>query len=366
MIFMKNRMFILLISASVIAVIALVILYWPTGGFVPVVQKSKPVFTEEKQAKLKAIMAVYEQAEAVNDVQQQKVAFDGFIEELGGKAGKMLRMARDRNLPVKMFGRVIDQHGVPVAGAKVRMVISGGGTFAPGTGRTYFVTDENGLIEVTGKGQRVAILDVEHPQLSAVYFKYPGMEIKDKSVGLNAVGTHGAETSWETYNSPENPYVIPVWRVEKFEKVIVGTGGYAPEPGGKPFERRGIATTCVRDPRIADLHWRKQTGSWAVTFNPINGGIQETKDFYLNEAPVEGYQPELTVSMERGSPGYKVNINKPKSYYYYYTEKGKRIYGSIEVTFDPYLYKDECRVTIKKYKFNPSGSRNLATRWRRR
>jgi hypothetical protein len=148
-------------------------------------------------------MAVYEQAEAVNDVQQQKVAFDGFIEELGGKAGKMLRMARDRNLPVKMFGRVIDQHGVPVAGAKVRMVISGGGTFAPGTGRTYFVTDENGLIEVTGKGQRVAILDVEHPQLSAVYFRYPGMEIKDKSVGLNAVGTHGAETSWETYNSPE-------------------------------------------------------------------------------------------------------------------------------------------------------------------
>jgi hypothetical protein len=365
---MKNRKFLLLVSSGLIAAITLVILLWSPGGDVSVPQKRMPVFTQEKQAKLKAIMAVYEQAETVNDAHQQKVAFEGFAEELGGRAGKMLRMARDRNLPVKMFGRVIDQYGQPVAGAKVQMVISGGGTFAPGTGRTYFVTDENGLFEVTGKGQRVAILDVEHPQLSAVYFKYPGMDIKDKSVGLNAVGTHGVESSWETYNTPDNPYVIPVWRVEKFEKVKVDSGRFHPLPDGMPSKRStrfGIVATCVRDPKIADLHWRKQTGSWAVTFKPIDGGIQETDDFYLNEAPEGGYQSEFTVSMEKGSADYKVATYKPNYLYYYYMEKGKRIYGSLEATFEPYLYSDECHVTIKRYKLNLSGSRNLAARKRR-
>jgi hypothetical protein len=365
---MKYRKVILLVSTCLIAVISLVILFWSPGDFAPVVQKNKPVFTEEKQAKLKAIMAVYEQAEAVNDVQQQQVAFDGFVEELGGRAGKMLRMARDRNLPVKMYGRVIDQHGQPVAGAKVQMVISGGGTFAPGTGRTYFVTDEDGLFEVSGKGQEIHIFDIEHPQLSAVYLKYPGMDLKRKSVSLDAVGAHGEETSWETYNSPDNPYVIPVWRVEKFEKVKVDTGRFHPLPDGMPSKRAtrfGIVATCVRDPKIADLHWRKQTGSWAVTFKPIDGGIQETNDFYLNEAPEGGYQSEFTVSMEKGIADYKVATNKPKYLYYYYMEKGKRIYGSLEVTFEPYLYNDECHVTIKQYKLNLSGSRNLATRMRR-
>jgi hypothetical protein len=365
---MKNRKFILLVSISLIAAAMLAVLLWSTGDIVPVSQESKPVFTEEKQIKLKAMMAAYEQAESVKDAYQMTVAFEGFAEELGGRAGKMLRMARDRNLPVKMYGRVIDQHGQPVVGAKVQMVISGGGTFAPGTGRTYFLTDENGLFVVSGKGQRIGILDVEHPQLSAVYFKYPGLNRKDTSAGLDAVGTHGEESSWETYNSSDNPFVIPVWRVDKFEKVKVGSGGFHPLPDGTLSERAtrlGIVTTCVRDPKISDLHWREQTGSWAVTFKPINGGIQETEDFYLNEAPTEGYQPELTVAMERDSPGYKVYTIRPKSYYYYYMEKGKRIYGSIEVTFNPYLHQDECSVTVKKYKLNPSGSRDLATRTRR-
>jgi hypothetical protein len=156
--------------------------------------------------------------------------------------------------------------------------------------------------------------------------------------------------------------------VEKFEKVIVKSGAFHPLPDGMPSKRStrlGIVTTCVREPKEPDLHWRYQKGSWSITFRPIEGGIQGTDDFYLNEAPESGYQSELTVSMERGSPDYKVATYKPKHYYYYYKDKGKLIYGSLEVTFEPYLYADECHVTIKKDKINPSGSRNLATRKRR-
>jgi hypothetical protein len=259
---------------------------------------------------------------------------------------------------------VVDQHGQPVAGAKVQMVISGGGAFAPGTGRTFFMTDTDGRFEVTGKGQGLSILNVEHPQLSAVYFKRLTSGRKDTGVGFDAAGTYGEEASWRTYNTPEKPYVIPVWRVEKFENVKSGRGGYFPKPNGEPSERRGIVAWCEREPKESGLHWRYQKGSWSITFRPIEGGIQETNDFYLNEAPLEGYQSELKVSMVRGSPDYKVAIHDPKHYYYYHMKNGKRIYGSLEATFAPYMYKDECRVNVN-YIYNPNGSRNLATRKRR-
>jgi hypothetical protein len=162
----------------------------------------------------------------------------------------------------------------------------------------------------------------------------------------------------------DNPYVIQAWRVEKFEKVKRLGGGYSPQPNGKDFRFKGMVTHCSREQKVPNLHWRKQEGSWSITFRPIDGGIQQTNDFYLNEAPEDGYQSELTVSMQRGSPDYQVYIRKPIRYYYYHTKNGKRYYGSFEATYDPYMFNDECRVNIEG-KYNQNGSRNLAVRRRR-
>jgi hypothetical protein len=360
---MKNRKLMLLAAVSIVAVVVTVV-FWPSVDLEPIPRSGSLGLSEDKQVKLQAKAVAVEQAQASGETHKVAAAVKDFAEELGGRAGKMLRMASDRNLPVKMYGRVVDQHGQPVAGAKVQMVISGGGAFAPGTGRTFFMTDTDGRFEVTGKGQGLSILNVEHPQLSAVYFKHPRSGRKDRGADLEAVSRHGEIASWRTYNTPEKPYVIPVWRVEKFENVKSDTGGYSPKPNGEPSERRGIVAWCEREPKESGLHWRYQKGSWSITFRPIEGGIQETNDFYLNEAPLEGYQSELKVSMVRGSPDYKVAIHDPKHYYYYHMKNGKRIYGSLEATFAPYMYKDECRVNVN-YIYNPNGSRNLATRKRR-
>ncbi len=275
------------------------------------------------------------------------------------RAWRMLELARSRNMPITMYGRVIDQHGKPVEGAKVHMIIAGGGEMAPGTGRTWFVTDADGRFLIKGKGDQIQIARVEHPNVTAYLTLHPSDGKRDEGKLLTAVSHFGEAHSWRTYDRPERPFVLNVWRSERFEQVEFGSGGFYPIPNGEPSELRGLVVSCKRDPKEQGKHWRQQQGSWAITFRPIDGGIQETTDVYLNEAPLAGYEPELTIFMQRGQQGYSPRIYPGRRFYY--TAHGGKWHGSFEATLDPFMYDDECRVNAD-YKYNSNGSRNLAVR----
>jgi hypothetical protein len=310
-----------------------------------------------KLREIKEKAEVVEEAKKTGDPGKIEEAEQSLIEAIGGRAGKMVSMARERNLPIEMYGKVVDQHGQPVAGAEVYMIVAGGGTFAPGSGQVTVTTDEAGLFRVQAKGQQIEILSVKKSNLTQTFFER--ISGKRNSVLLDAVGRFGEQYSWRSYTTPDKPFVINVWRVEKFEKVVTGYGGHFPVPNGATSEKRGIIVSCEREPKEPNVHWRHQKGSWSITFRPIDGGIQETDDLYLNEAPEIGYQPELTVAMKRGDPDYKVNIQPARRYYY--TAYNGKWYGSFSATFEPYMYDDECRVNVI-YKHNPNGSRNLAVK----
>jgi hypothetical protein len=282
-----------------------------------------------------------------------------YNETIGGRAGAMLRMAQDRNLPIEMYGKVIDQNGQPVDGAEVYLIVGGGGTFAPGSGPVRVKTDASGLFRVQAKGQEIAFISITHPKLTGARYRTRWGEINAGAQGLFTVNSHGKEYSWRSYTTPDNPFVINVWRVDKFGAAKSGSGGYYPMPNGEPSEKRGIVTSCKREQKKPGVHWRNQKGSWSITFRPINGGIQQTNDIYLNQAPDSGYQPELTIAMQRGDPNYKVNIQPAR--HYYYTAHNGQLYGAFSATFEPYMYDDECRVNVI-YKYNKTGSRNLAVK----
>lgn len=280
-----------------------------------------------------------------------------FHELTDSRAWKMLNMAQSRNLSIEMYGKVIDQHGQPVVGAEVNMMVAGGGSFAPGSGPVRVTTDEAGMFRVQAKGQQMEILSVKHPNLTRPVFNVAG--VKRVYGFLDTVGRFGEQYSWRSYTSPDKPFVIDVWRVEKFEKLEHGSGGFLPVPNGKNDEQAGIIVSCTREEKAPNTHWSDQKGSWSITFSPIDGGIQETNDLYLNEAPESGYQPELTVTMERGDPDYKVNIQPARRYYY--TAHNGKWYGSFSATFEPYMFDDKCLVKIA-FKYNPNSSRSLAVK----
>jgi hypothetical protein len=323
----------------------------------PLPQASNNPYDAAKLKEIKEKAEAIEQAKKADDPGKLEKAEQSLIKAIGGRAGKMVSMARARNLPIEMYGKVVDQHGQPVAGAEVYMIVAGGGTFAPGSGPVRLTSDAAGMFRLEAKGQQIEILSVKKSNLTQTFFER--ISGKRNSVLLDAVGRFGEQYSWRSYTTPDKPFVINVWRVEKFEKVKSESGAISPSPNGEPVEFAGVKVICEREPKEPNVHWRHQKGSWSITFRPIDGGIQETDDLYLNEAPEIGYQPELTVAMKRGDPDYKVNIQPARRYYY--TAYNGKWYGSFSATFDPYMEDDVCSIQVA-FKYNSNGSRNLAVK----
>lgn len=352
----------LTVGITVVAVAAIWLAMQESARTQPDRDPSKPSDYKAKLEKVKTRMAAMEGARIQGDEDVLAQARLELVAAVGGRAGRMLEMAMGRNAPITMYGKVVDQYGQPVAGARVSMVIAGGGTYAPGTGLTAYTTDSDGMFHIEAKGQEISISDVDHPQVAQLMYETRGGYRRTGAQRLKAISSHGEEFSWQSYSSPEKPYLVHVWRVSEFEDVKKGGTAFIPEPNGEPDKRAGIVVTCRREPMEKNKHWREQKGGWSVTFEPIEGGIQQTDDLYLNEAPSDGYKRKITVSMKRTDPDYRVRIVPARRYYY--TAHNGEWYGSFSASFEPYMLKDKCLVNAD-IKYNPNGSRNLAMKPRR-
>ena len=97
---------------------------------------------------------------------------------------------------------------------------------------------------------------------------------------------------------------------------------------------------------------------WNAIIRPIKGGIQKTDDFYLNEAPLNNYEPFLIEGNNAGL----TNTDILRDQHYYFFSHNKKHFGGLKVTYKPFANKDYCHFVIE-YKINENGSRNLAIRY---
>ncbi|MET0063935.1 MAG: carboxypeptidase-like regulatory domain-containing protein [Candidatus Thiodiazotropha endolucinida] len=359
---MMKKYRILAIAIILIGITSAAIWSLQVGQDSPSVEASKPASsdtpTPAQQEQMRKALAELETSKKQSDDAGILKATQKLAEAIGGKAGAMLNMAAGRIVPVRFYGRVIDQNGAGVAGARVNMVIGGGGSLAPGTGLTYFETDAEGYFEVKAKGQGVSILSVEHSQVADVFFRNHHDGRKAIAAHLEATDRWGAQSNWHSYERREKPFEIRAWRVTKFEKIISKSGAYhIPVNGEDVLFNQSLKISCKRN-EMSDY---EDYGDWSITMSPVEGGIQETDALYLNEAPQGGYVPAITVSKRKSDPDYTHRIYPAR--HYYYRAKNGSIYGSLEIDFQPFSKKDNC-ILMTKMKLNPSGSRNLAVRSR--
>jgi hypothetical protein len=279
------------------------------------------------------------------------------------------------------YGKIVDQHGVPVIGAKLIYELEGK-FLAPGKGFGQVTTDEAGRFEIHGEGGALNLYGMRHPK-ARLFYPLPSYPItaavrqSPQNESIRILGhqeTKGGENLLWTDTSLDNPHVFTAWRVEDYEKVqsgrmvtsIISDGRVytydftkkdkwgdvvsSPAEGATDGQlRMNCFHDYIRDPQ--------DEKDWSITITAVDGGIQSTDDYYLNMAPESGYQPTIEMGSERNSSEFTRNMFGQR---FYFTAKNGQIYGGIYLDIKGDYKPDECGVSIRLFKINTNASRNLA------
>lgn len=260
---------------------------------------------------------------------------------------------------ITFHGRVIDQYGQPVVNAEI--YFAGTNTYlSAGSGRGYVYTDQQGNFEINAEGAELLITGIKHKEVMS----------HNLTRFLSQDDTRGRDQNWRKHSDMDHAYLFNVWRLGEYEGAISGNINGDYDGDGKLYtllldqsnyeNRRNdgmtkghIYISCTRP----HMEGNRDYGDWHVSITPINGGIQESNDIYMNIAPEAGYRPSLNITMQKGSQSY---IHELINKHYYFASNNGNEYGSIRLTVRPFWNqeKEACKIDIN-YKINPTGSRNL-------
>jgi len=277
---------------------------------------------------------------------------------------------------INFFGKVLDQNGKPVSGAKVHNEFIGG-FLQNASGLGYKPTDELGNFNLNGAGTYIAIHAITHPD---IYYEPPTVK--------NERNTDISIKNYEEYNTAEKAKVFTVWRSKILESVRKSKASSYLKTDGRIYTydltkgefinerttrrvKGGVILTEGAN-NNGQLHvscFRVDTADglgveeWSYTLSPVNGGIQKVESTYLNTAPKNGYLPSITVERLRNSPKrqHKFRLDNQR-FYFTSINDNQKYYGSLIVDFNSSISerrKNTCNISIK-FKINLEGSGNLA------
>lgn len=384
---MKNKRLVSILVAVVIAVTTGTIFFWQPDPQVETVQPA-PVEQEDEMSPYRAELEAIEELRKTNPRQALEKT-EALIESLPEKVQKWVALATEAGIEdINFFGKVIDQNGRPLVGATVHFE-AGGKFLGAGGGFGEAMTDAEGRFDITTFGGHLNFWGIRHPQAVFVAHDSPqsdgGHDLVDQPSMLfyNHQPWVGAQKwVWTDYDE-KNPYIFDVWRFDKTQaqynrkKVRQVKMKKSVEPDGRIYTanlnlKRKIlkegenpeghfTVQCERKP----MSHNRDYSDWQVTIRPIAGGIQATKDRYLNSVPESGYSPSYTISSNQQSEDFKPRIRGQR---FYFTAQNGQAKGALYVDIAPFNLSynfnteeydsDTCTVRIE-FKLNTDGSSNL-------
>lgn len=253
------------------------------------------------------------------------------------------------NMPIDFYGRAVDQHGVPLAGVKVKVEILRVEQTSPTQGdvkldQVDLESGEDGRFSIlNAKGHSVHVLSVTKkgyeasPGPIATYGYYPGQARRD----------------------PDKPIVFKMWKKQGAQPLTHfawhhlmpcdGTPSIVPLTG-TPGEGN-VQICCTRNPLTSPP---PGNGPFDYKFeiSAMNGGIQATEDEFMYLAPESGYSPNVVIQEKAGDSGWQGRV---KQGFYIKTSAGH--YGRL--TVDWYAAQNSPNYLELECYINPTGSRNL-------
>jgi hypothetical protein len=357
-----------LIVLIILTLLAAGVLLWPTPrvveppGFaeVPGVPPSaSPAFDQDAWAE--QTNAWLEEVRAGQDAARQARTPEVEARETASW-DRAMAMAQSVIADIRFYGRVLDQHGTPVAGVEVEYHASG--TYlARGTGTGRVHTDNDGRFSiVAAKGTGLSISPLRKPGYE---FRYP--DGKGQNFVNQAGDIRGSELWHDTSNA--NPYTYRLWKVESTDQVIRGEALPGMIPDGRPYTlnllvsanrlpggAEGLKTVGVTDGDII-ASFDVTGDEWRVTLRAIDGGLVENSDVYGNLAPEGGYRESLTFGATRSFSANRAE-GLEMTRRVYFSSRGGRVFGHMNLDFDPY-YDNRMAAIRLSYTTNPNGGRRL-------
>lgn len=305
----------------------------------------------------------------VNMYGLSEVQSDHYLKGMRGLENK----AKAANIEIKFNGRVIDQNGEPVEGARVSVSVNARredvvtqilnigseNTKLSETETREVYSDGQGAFSVTDlSGVSVVVQEIEkdgylyqakrhfyfdnfspeslkqatdeQPATFVLWKKGDAQAlIKTKFRMVLGPGEHNTAKTVHLVDLPKNPGYVDQG---DFRVTVYNEG-----------QGRGERNRPLR------LEY-----DWWVNIEAVNGGILSTNDFWLYAAPSGGYQKSLRIGKKSGAPDWRSETEQDMRVYF----KSHNNFGSaiIKIVADA---QGGLGVIMKDILINPNGSRNL-------
>jgi len=249
--------------------------------------------------------------------------------------------AAENEKPLEAYGRVIDQYGHPVVGAKVDgNALQNVGSASSRYDTNTTSTDADGKFEFTN--------------LHGVNL---GISIQKEGYETNNKGYQGAQGKL----TPTNRDTYVMWKLQGAEPMVHQKFiAKLPCDGmevnldlikGKPTTEAGdLTVSFLRNPVdiVPGKHFQ-----WTLTLKVSGGGLLEIHDPYPYQAPTDDYEQIVTLGTGTDPANFQDSATKN---FYYKSADGK--YGRITIELQADFQPPPTFFRIEAY-INPSGSRNL-------
>ena len=279
----------------------------------------------------------------------QNAAHDDLVKERIQLLENMKRADPNYQLkiPLEFYGKVLDQHDQPVAGAKVEIGLNVADE--KGSNDRELVSHIDGTFSLTGiKGERVYV-DINVPEGYTC-----GKKGNSGSYNYAIPGIFNFHVP-----DPNQPVIFKLWKYKKPEPMhhwqlaskvkTDGTVGWFDLTSGKAGAG-GLGVSVVDhdtgDANVVHVTYKLLCG--------VGCGVLETKDDPMFTPPDAGYQKEIIHELH-WKQGEITRTEAGKFRFYYHGDDGKYAAAEAEIHFNT---PKSCDVALFIHQ-NPSGSRNL-------
>lgn len=251
----------------------------------------------------------------------------------------------DWKVPIRFYGRVVDQDRQPVSGATVHFQWTD--LSKQGTSEADTVSDEGGNFSLTGaRGKNLGVYVTKHGYYTPENIKASGFEFADP-----------AEPNFYEPD-PENPVLFPLRKKGEGAQLVKKTVEVALPGDGKgtnidlisgkisPNGELQIQAWKPWPPRPLSPHY-----DWKVLFTISDGGFIEAPTEFAFEAPETVYSQPFEANMPASARD-AWRVSAEKTLYFAFGQPRK--YGRLHFRTD-----GASRYVFIDYVLNPSGSRNL-------